>query len=173
MSWHEGRPIQGSLSAIAGNTDWTENMYRHPERQGVEAQNRYNIGHDVYSLGVCLLEIGLWDPLVQTRTANGQPQVSDCFRVAAKVVGAANPEAALRIALKSPEKVKETFLSLAEKELPRRMGLGSTRLVAACLKCLDSPSVFGANVDFTALTPMENGLVFRDIVLGFFSDMSL
>ncbi|KAF2809371.1 uncharacterized protein BDZ99DRAFT_498756 [Mytilinidion resinicola] len=156
MSWYHGRAIEGNLSNMAGSTDWTENIYRHPERQGVEVQDRvmvqerYNIGHDIYSLGVCLLEIGLWDPLVRTRTANGQSQVSDYFRAAAKVDSAPDPDAALRAALKIPNKVKEILLELAEKELPRRMGLSYTRLVVACMKGLDHPSGFGPSVDFTA-----------------------
>lgn len=41
------------------------------------------------------------------------------------------------------------------------------------LKCLESPSGFGANGDFTKLTTMENGLASRDLVLSFFSDVSL
>lgn len=95
----------------------------------VEVKERYSIGHDIYSLGVCLLEIGLWDSLIQTRTSNGQPQVSDCFRVAAKVDSAADP-AALRTVLMSPERVKEILLDVENKELPRRTCLGFTRLVA-------------------------------------------
>jgi len=43
-------------------------LYRHPERQGPPdsmAEAKYNIGHDIYRLGVCLLEIGLWQSFVE------------------------------------------------------------------------------------------------------------
>ena len=44
---------------------FVENLYRHPDRQGESAGDRlrYQMCHDQYSLGVILLEIGLWIPL--------------------------------------------------------------------------------------------------------------
>ncbi|KAH8764591.1 hypothetical protein BGZ57DRAFT_955960 [Hyaloscypha finlandica] len=47
--------------------DWTLAMYQHPKRQalpGEVAESKYKIGHDIYSLDVCLLEIGLWDSFI-------------------------------------------------------------------------------------------------------------
>jgi hypothetical protein len=32
----------------------------------------YKMQHDIYSLGVCLLEIGLWEPLVEYPEDGGQ-----------------------------------------------------------------------------------------------------
>jgi hypothetical protein len=37
------------------------NIYRHPDRQG-PPEARFNMLHDIYSLGVVLLEIGLSRP---------------------------------------------------------------------------------------------------------------
>ena len=45
-------------------TDWEKNIYRHPQRQGNKIEDRYIMQHDIYSLGVCLLEIGLWTPFL-------------------------------------------------------------------------------------------------------------
>jgi len=56
----------GGLGIIRVQDSWEKDIYRHPHRQGTELQERYNIGHDIYSLGVCLLEIGLWEPLTAT-----------------------------------------------------------------------------------------------------------
>jgi hypothetical protein len=44
---------------------FAENLYRHPDRQGETSEDRlrYQMCHDQYSLGVVLLEIGLWMPL--------------------------------------------------------------------------------------------------------------
>ncbi len=54
-------------SSMAGEQNWLKDIYRHPRRQGLQPEQRYNMGHDIYSLGVCLLEIGLWEPLVAER----------------------------------------------------------------------------------------------------------
>ncbi|KAJ4032227.1 hypothetical protein NW761_012786 [Fusarium oxysporum] len=46
-----------------GDVEWGYNIYRHPKRQGLHPQSRYTMNHDLYSLGVVLLELGLWRPL--------------------------------------------------------------------------------------------------------------
>lgn len=47
----------------AWRKEWQQNLYRHPSLQEAEPI-RFSAGHDIYALGVCLLEIGLWDALV-------------------------------------------------------------------------------------------------------------
>ncbi|CAI6336155.1 unnamed protein product [Periconia digitata] len=49
---------------LSGDEDWARNLCRHPQRQGPRLQERYIMPHDIYSLGVCLLEIGLWSSFV-------------------------------------------------------------------------------------------------------------
>jgi hypothetical protein len=44
---------------MSGDTFWDKNLYRHPRRQGEYPEEEYKMQHDIYSLGVCLLEIGL------------------------------------------------------------------------------------------------------------------
>lgn len=51
---------EGALSDRTSDADWRHNIYRHPNRQGIERNEEYNVAHDVYSLGAVLLEIGLW-----------------------------------------------------------------------------------------------------------------
>ena len=131
------------------------------------------MGHDIYSLGVCLLEIGLWDLLVHERPANGQPQVSKLFRTAAGVEGHPDPEAELRAKLSHPNEVKNILLKLGKENLPQRMGLEYHRLVAACLTGLDQPSGFGPEVDFTKMNMVEQGLAFKELVLSYFTEMSI
>jgi hypothetical protein len=48
----------------SGDTLWEKNIYRHPRRQGQKPQDDYIMQHDIYSLGVCLLELGLWESLL-------------------------------------------------------------------------------------------------------------
>lgn len=93
-NWHLLRDVSGA-TVMSGGTQWVENMYRHPRRQGMDVQERYNIGHDIYSLGVCLLEIGLWNLLIRRDPAldEGAPQVSSLVRSAA---GVGNQETADR-----------------------------------------------------------------------------
>ncbi|KAK4031553.1 hypothetical protein C8A01DRAFT_51409 [Parachaetomium inaequale] len=52
-------------TSLTGDQDWAHNIYRHPERMGEFPAEAYTMQHDIYSLGVCLLEIGLWEPLVE------------------------------------------------------------------------------------------------------------
>jgi serine/threonine protein kinase len=47
-----------------GEIAWERCLYQHPNRIGTSASADYIMQHDIYSLGVCLLEIGLWEPLV-------------------------------------------------------------------------------------------------------------
>ena len=44
--------------------NFKENVYRHPDRQGLPRESHTKM-HDIYSLGVVLLEIGLWQPVTQ------------------------------------------------------------------------------------------------------------
>lgn len=58
---------------MQGDDKWQDNLYRHPERQGKNPEESYTMHHDVYSLGVCLLEIGLWTSFVKYGIgANGE-----------------------------------------------------------------------------------------------------
>jgi len=170
-NWRLLRDDSGPTMKSGGN-QWTEDLYRHPKRQGIHVQERYNMGHDIYSLGVCLLEIGLWDLLIPRRTAGGQARVSELFRGAAGVEDYPDPEVELREKLSRPTDVKNILLRLASENLPPRMGLGYGRLVAACLTGLDQPSGFGPEVDLTKMKEVEQGVAFKELVLSFFTEMS-
>lgn len=45
-----------------GVSRWERNLYRHPRRQGIYPEDIYIMQHDIYSLGVCLLKLGLVPP---------------------------------------------------------------------------------------------------------------
>jgi hypothetical protein len=160
-------------SILTGGTHWTEDIYRHPKRQGLQVEDKYNMGHDIYSLGVCLLEIGLWEPFVQLRTVDGRPRVSDLFRAAAKVDLSPNPEDELNVKLTKPSEVKSVLLQLAHDHLPIKMGLGYYRLTVSCLTGLDKPSGFGDKVDFTKMNQAEQGVAFKELVLSFITEMAV
>lgn len=54
-------------------------IYRHPKRQGLQLDERYNMKHDIYSLGVCLLEIGLWEPFIVENGQGNAKFISDTY----------------------------------------------------------------------------------------------
>jgi hypothetical protein len=58
---------------VDGKTNTTKigdkhRLYCHPSLQGVEKTD-YVMQHDIYSLGVCLLEIGLWESMLLQQLA--------------------------------------------------------------------------------------------------------
>lgn len=104
---------------MIGDPAWHRNLYRHPQRQGASVQERYVMQHDIYSLGVCLLEIGLWRSFVW------YPGISDSV--------AAVPPHSLGLTIsdkdfevirlnKTSLRVKKHLVHLAKSELPSRVG---------------------------------------------------
>lgn len=55
---------ESAFSKGLGDSRNEYDIYRHPSRTGSELLPKYTFLHDVYSLGVCLLEIGLWTDLL-------------------------------------------------------------------------------------------------------------
>lgn len=110
-----------------GDLLWAANLYRHPQRQGAWPDEMFKMQHDVYSLGMCLLEIGLWcsfvhddgDRLVPWAELNIQAPLAD----------------------KDPKRgasaIKRKMVSLARDRLPGLVGERYTNLTTACLTCLD------------------------------------
>ncbi|KAJ5380591.1 uncharacterized protein N7496_003019 [Penicillium cataractarum] len=90
------------------------NLYRHPNRQG-KPTHQFSRLHDIYALGVVLLEIGLWVTLSRLMEA--------------KIREAENSGR-----LPNRRKVAEDLMALVAQRLPMEMGVGYTKAVMACLK---------------------------------------
>lgn len=122
----------------SGDSAWEKNLYRHSHRQGLNPEEVYTMQHDIYSLGVCLLEIGLWQSFVSYEDGATAPR----------------PAAALGIAFDSPEfkqpaLIKERLIALARRDLSKRMGERYKEVVINCLTCLDEDNVdFGDQSEF-------------------------
>ncbi|KAF4948061.1 hypothetical protein FGADI_9926 [Fusarium gaditjirri] len=85
---------------------WEFAIYQHPERQQGRQSPRYTKVHDVYSLGVVLLELGLWQPLSTVATGlNGS----------------------------EPSSWGKHLHDVVAKSLKSRVGEGYERLVCWCL----------------------------------------
>jgi hypothetical protein len=160
--WKMVRRI-GDLSARKGESDWMADIYRHPKRQGLHPEERYNMKHDIYSLGVCLLEIGLWEPFIVDK--EDKKFMSDRYCSMAVDSGKVKPEDSAKIAsLTWPQIVQEVMLALAKEALPQRMGFAYTRLVVYCLTCLeDEPGKSKEETDV--------GVKFNEMIAQSFSNM--
>ena len=90
---------------------WEKNLYRHPHRQGLDPEENYIMQHDIYSLGVCLLEIGLWKSFVSYLDDAEAP-------VPAAILGITLDNAKF----KQPVVIKEHLIALARRSLPQLMG---------------------------------------------------
>ncbi|RPB20292.1 hypothetical protein L211DRAFT_863358 [Terfezia boudieri ATCC MYA-4762] len=124
------RPAAG-VTYLCEDGEWQKNLYRHPTRQGTLPENTYQMQHDIYSLGVCLLELGIWQS----------------FIIPAEFSESCGPNPNLNIQryLKLPppkqaRTIKQEFLDMATKRLPSLMGPRYTRIVTMCLGCLDPGS---------------------------------
>lgn len=107
------RPLNGfSLVRYSAGTALNLDMdvYRHPRRFGQPSQY-FNKIHDVYSLGVVLLEIGVWKTAKQ--------MYNEAFELSKQ-----NP---------TGEEVKKAFIERAEQELGHRMGSAYRDAVLLCL----------------------------------------
>lgn len=111
-----------------GDGLWQCDLYRHPERQGSQPERYFVMQHDIYSLGVVLLEIGLRIPFVSPSNDGSTALV---------------PHQELHLHLHKDEpgrakRLKKTFTDLATQRLPAKMGQIYTDVVLSCLKCLDT-----------------------------------
>jgi Protein tyrosine and serine/threonine kinase len=120
----------------SGDNSWEKNLYRHPVRQGQNPTDEYIMQHDIYSLGVCLLEIGLWSSFVnyaedrltcQPASALGLPTESS--------------------KLQKTVVTKDQLVSMARIVLPQRMGNSYAEIVETCLTCLDDDNADFGNED--------------------------
>nr|POE87754.1 hypothetical protein CFP56_10983 [Quercus suber] len=128
----DGRTLQ------QGDLAWEQNLYRHPDRQGLKPEEIYTMQHDIYSLGVCLLEIGLWDSFViyphsgTLHTPNG---------VLGLHLGGSE--------FSAPRLMKDYLVALAINKLPGVIGDLYKEVVVNCLTCLDKDNLdFGDETEF-------------------------
>lgn len=122
-----------------GDAFWERDLYRRPSRQGLFAQDKYAMQHDVYSLGVCLLEIGLWNSFADydpaDRELNDIPPKPKPSTALGMQIEDFEPKSTG--AISSYNHIKDHLIALATSKLPLRMGDKYTSVVITCLTCLD------------------------------------
>lgn len=122
----------------SGDTLWEKNIYRYPRRQGQKPQDDYVMQHDIYSLGVCLLELGLGGSFVDYKGESMVPSPST-------LLGFSNDGLKSR----QPSLTKDHLLCMTRELLPRRMGTIYSEVVRTCLTCLDDDNTdFGNEREF-------------------------
>ncbi|KAK0709977.1 hypothetical protein B0T26DRAFT_679316 [Lasiosphaeria miniovina] len=153
-----------------------KNLYRHPSRQGASPREHYVMQHDIYSLGVCLLEVGLWTSFVKyPAPPSSAVDAAETGRIATRpkvFAGTGIPDemalprlsSAVFGGIKLPSRTleepqaagqwlkasgKEFLLGLTREQLPRCMGTRYAEIVETCLTCLDAENAdFGDEREF-------------------------
>ncbi|KAH7127141.1 hypothetical protein B0J11DRAFT_296108 [Dendryphion nanum] len=102
------RPVDAETWKLA-DRNLLRNIYRHPRRWG-KPTTKFEKEHDIYALGVMLLEIGLWEPAVSFERQGFKDWADE------------------------PDKVKERMLEHASKRLGFFAGEAYQRVVLGCLE---------------------------------------
>jgi len=155
---------EDEASSRTGDDDWEKNIYRHPERQGVHPEVDFNMLHDIYSLGVVLLEIALWRSLVLFNVdQHGMKYIPNphACKLIDKTTGA----------MKSPGDIQKVFAKKADEYIPLVLGEKFRDVVLMCLNCLDGG--FGNISDLCDDDGILVGLVFIQRVLTALEDISI
>ncbi|WYZ42300.1 hypothetical protein EsH8_V_001195 [Colletotrichum jinshuiense] len=166
-----------------GDDDWEKNVYRHPSRQGRTPDTDYEMRHDIYSVGVCLLEIGLWETFVayddrDSNMAGASRALPTPANLLLTHLGVEPGEFELDESssrpLKDPGWVKDHLLWLARGKLRRKMGTRYSRVVETCLTCLDKENVdFGDEEEFQDEDGVAVGVRYIEKVLAKLADISV
>ncbi|KAI9770786.1 MAG: hypothetical protein M1840_003036 [Geoglossum simile] len=145
---------EDEASARVGDNEWYRNIYRHPQRQGVHPEVDFNMLHDIYSLGVVLLEIALWRSfiLVEKDTYGSLKYAGnrEACRFFDKKTGK----------LKDPYEIWELFIRRSETVVAPALGYKYRDTVLMCLRCLDGG--FGDPAELVGLAYIERVLLTLD-----------
>lgn len=126
--------------------------------------------HDIYSVGVILLEIGLWESFVNYGSSTpgdpGRPLAVPNEKIAHMSLSGE------KFRVKRAFQNKEILEMLAEQELPIRMGRKYTDVVLSCLQCLDEGGHAGSKAEFMDEDGLIVGVRFVESILGKVQEIS-
>lgn len=166
--WQHARGLDGEATKRIGESIARKAIYQHPHRQtrdGKPATNPYCIGHDIYSLGVCILELLTWKPIISSDTEGDV--LSDAYRQTFRDFGfTANiPEdhdgfSEAELLTADAKEVQSILVAMSKRLIGQRAGDKVAELAAKCLKCLDLDPSFGEYISGGA----EKNLVTENFV---------
>lgn len=125
-------------------------FYQHPDRLRANPV-KFNPEHDLYALGVLLLELGMWKPaeelykeFVVDTTKQPSPTAATETLLAPQGNGEGNVRGQAKD-LPSGEQMRKTFEGIAKHELVTRMGTDYSRAVRACLSNKQAQKLLNTN----------------------------
>lgn len=120
-----------TISSTQGNQNWEYDIYTHPSRHS--PGTRYTMAHDIYSLGVNLLEIAMWDSFLifdtHERARIFNNEALEGGRLICDNLKAGDKEAGRRM--------KELYETAANAFLPISMGCCFRDVVIDCLGAVE------------------------------------
>lgn len=123
----------GPHSNRVSDGEWQKDIYRHPTRQGLDPQKVYSMRHDIYSLGVVLLEVSLWNSFVLW---DATQNVYISSEHSCKLLEKGFTKTPGRN-FKSPKDIQSVLLKTAERQVRLSMGDKFASIVIDCLTCVD------------------------------------
>ncbi|KAF3481764.1 het-s domain protein [Arthroderma uncinatum] len=133
--WQYARHIDYSVTNLRNEVTLQKKIYQHPERQLPTSEKEYSMGHDVYSLGVCMLEILTWESLLKTRDP---PAVSDAFIDAFNLLELDEGDICpTEPYTRYPDQIKAALVKLTDIRIPAVAGVKMAQLIRGFLECLD------------------------------------
>ena len=139
---------EGDTTVFSGfDEDREKNLYRHPDRQGPPT-TRFTKAHDLYALGLVLLEIGLW------RSLGSLVEEEQRQRVEPVMTGKAKP------VKHTPWSILELFRHVSDELLSHTMGDAYAEAVRKCLGATasgadDSAEVYTGIVEQVSLESLN------------------
>lgn len=148
-----------SMTPIYGS-EIPELIYHHPRHIEASRRQAYQSHDDIYSLGICLLEIGLWKSIVSWDEAKSQYRLNEYWKL--DTMDYVLPDLTLPSRLWFRR--RGDIIRLAERELPQSMGPAFADIVVACLEFAernekakatgDGPEVPGVNFSLDVVSKL-------------------
>ncbi|KAG9196798.1 hypothetical protein G6514_004204 [Epicoccum nigrum] len=147
--WQNARLTEGVATTLIGETMASKIIYQHPKRRVEDnrAKESYDIGHDIYSLGVCMLELLTWDTLIrQSEDELAGEVISDAYRHTFESLGfhqsffgVADDEdndglSDAEVYTYDAEHTKRTLEVMAQSLVARKAGESMASLVYRCIR---------------------------------------
>lgn len=179
LGWERARNVRDNHTTLKGESLWERSLYQHPERwsdDGERIVEEFCMGHDIYSLAVCMLEVLTWKLLVLPSQpgipGELEPVVGECLVKAFSELGleaSSKPrtdyESEGAWVSQNASNVQKMILHIASADLPALAGHKMADLVRRCLSCLDPGAFFAAKISFENRNREEISLDFIDSVL--------
>ncbi|PGG98754.1 hypothetical protein AJ79_08774 [Helicocarpus griseus UAMH5409] len=153
VGFEKFRPAEG-MTYLTSDGLWHHDLYRHPTRQGTRPEEEYQMQHDIYSLGVVLLELGLWQSFITYPSPQPYKPDAEIAPIPPSFVAQHSPQ---KNHLKRASDIKAHLVLLAAEMLPAKMGTTYADIVLSCLRCLDRLTWSGQADDAGEAVGLEGG----------------